>query len=98
MYGEQPSAPAVHAASVFREAGARTVLELGTGHGRDALYFAREDFNVSNLDGSGSVRRHRRRCCPGPHSRRGTGTLAARVLGFSRVVTPPLPGGGTPWA
>ncbi|CAL9328394.1 class I SAM-dependent methyltransferase [Streptomyces albus] len=50
MYGEQPSAPAVHAASVFREAGARTVLELGTGHGRDALYFAREDFNVQATD------------------------------------------------
>ncbi|MEU2609900.1 class I SAM-dependent methyltransferase [Streptomyces albus] len=50
MYGEQPSAPAVHAASVFREAGVRTVLELGTGHGRDALYFAREDFNVQATD------------------------------------------------
>ncbi|MFF8287503.1 class I SAM-dependent methyltransferase [Streptomyces albus] len=50
IYGEQPSAPAVHAASVFREAGARTVLELGTGHGRDALYFAREDFNVQATD------------------------------------------------
>jgi hypothetical protein len=35
-------APARHAAGVFRAAGARDVLELGAGHGRDALYLARE--------------------------------------------------------
>lgn len=50
MYGEQPSAPAVHAAGVFRAAGARDVLELGAGHGRDALYFAREGFTVQATD------------------------------------------------
>ncbi|MDF3143211.1 MULTISPECIES: class I SAM-dependent methyltransferase [unclassified Streptomyces] len=50
MYGEQPSDPAVHAASVFRTAGARDVLELGAGHGRDALYFAREGFTVQATD------------------------------------------------
>lgn len=50
MYGEQPSAPAVHAASVFRTAGARDLLELGAGHGRDALYFAREGFTVQATD------------------------------------------------
>ncbi|MFE9770793.1 class I SAM-dependent methyltransferase [Streptomyces sp. NPDC005931] len=50
MYGEQPSAPAVHAADVFRRAGARDVLELGAGHGRDALYFAREGFTVQATD------------------------------------------------
>ncbi|MFE7753942.1 class I SAM-dependent methyltransferase [Streptomyces sp. NPDC057429] len=50
MYGEQPSAPAVHAAEMFRAAGAREVLELGAGHGRDALYFAREDFTVQATD------------------------------------------------
>ncbi|GGZ72391.1 MULTISPECIES: class I SAM-dependent methyltransferase [Streptomyces] len=50
MYGEQPSAPAVHAAGVFRKAGARDVLELGAGHGRDALYFARENFTVQATD------------------------------------------------
>ncbi|OKI75020.1 class I SAM-dependent methyltransferase [Streptomyces sp. CB02414] len=50
MYGEQPSAPAVHAAGVFRAAGARDVLELGAGHGRDALYFARENFTVQATD------------------------------------------------
>ncbi|MEU3607833.1 class I SAM-dependent methyltransferase [Streptomyces sp. NPDC035033] len=50
MYGELPSAPAVHAAGVFRAAGARDVLELGAGHGRDALYFAREGFTVRATD------------------------------------------------
>ncbi|MFI5525891.1 class I SAM-dependent methyltransferase [Streptomyces platensis] len=50
MYGRQPSAPAVHAADVFRTAGVRDVLELGAGHGRDALYFARAGFIVQATD------------------------------------------------
>ncbi|MFJ8390857.1 class I SAM-dependent methyltransferase [Streptomyces sp. NPDC094438] len=50
MYGEAPSAPAVHAADAFRSAGAKDVLELGAGHGRDALYFAREGFTVQATD------------------------------------------------
>ncbi|MDJ0383178.1 class I SAM-dependent methyltransferase [Streptomyces sp. G-G2] len=50
MYGEQPSAPAVHAAAAFRTAGVKDVLELGAGHGRDALYFAREGFAVHATD------------------------------------------------
>ncbi|GAA3785207.1 class I SAM-dependent methyltransferase [Streptomyces chiangmaiensis] len=50
MYGQAPSAPAVHAARVFRSAGAGSVLELGAGHGRDTLYFAREGFTVRALD------------------------------------------------
>ncbi|MEV7526257.1 class I SAM-dependent methyltransferase [Streptomyces sp. NPDC091371] len=50
MYGELPSAPAVHAAEVFRAAGAADVLELGAGHGRDALYFARLGFTVRATD------------------------------------------------
>ncbi|MET8950614.1 class I SAM-dependent methyltransferase [Streptomyces sp. NPDC004393] len=50
MYGERPSAPAVSAAAVFRAAGAGSVLELGAGHGRDALYFARQGFTVHATD------------------------------------------------
>jgi SAM-dependent methyltransferase len=50
MYGERPSAPAVHAAGVFRSSGATDVLELGAGHGRDALYFARLGFSVHATD------------------------------------------------
>ncbi|MFK4099917.1 class I SAM-dependent methyltransferase [Streptomyces sp. NPDC019531] len=50
MYGAHPSAPAVHAARVFHTAGARDVLELGAGHGRDALFLAREGFLVQATD------------------------------------------------
>ncbi|MFH8367396.1 class I SAM-dependent methyltransferase [Streptomyces sp. NPDC018031] len=50
MYGERPSEPAVHAAGLFRAAGAGEVLELGAGHGRDALYFARAGFTVRATD------------------------------------------------
>ncbi|MEU1519007.1 class I SAM-dependent methyltransferase [Streptomyces sp. NPDC005811] len=50
MYGKEPSEPAVHAASVFRAAGARDVLELGAGHGRDALYLAARGFSVQATD------------------------------------------------
>ncbi|MEW2418669.1 class I SAM-dependent methyltransferase [Streptomyces sp. NPDC046866] len=50
MYGQEPSGPAVHAAAVFRAAGVREVLELGAGHGRDALFFAREGFTVRATD------------------------------------------------
>jgi SAM-dependent methyltransferase len=50
MYGDRPSSAAVHAAEVFRAAGATDVLELGSGHGRDALYFARDGFTVRATD------------------------------------------------
>ncbi|ROQ26185.1 methyltransferase family protein [Streptomyces sp. PanSC19] len=50
MYGAKPSAPAVHAAQAFRAAGVTDVLELGAGHGRDALHFAREGFTVHATD------------------------------------------------
>ncbi|MGW4804163.1 class I SAM-dependent methyltransferase [Kitasatospora sp. NPDC004272] len=48
MYGERPSESAEHAAAVFRPGG--TVLELGAGHGRDALFFARSGFTVVAAD------------------------------------------------
>jgi SAM-dependent methyltransferase len=50
MYGQAPSAPAAHAAQVFTAAGTHNVLELGSGQGRDALYFAREGFTVRATD------------------------------------------------
>ncbi len=50
MYGEQPSDPAVHAAEALHTAGAKDVLELGAGHGRDALYFASSGFTVLATD------------------------------------------------
>jgi hypothetical protein len=50
MYGSAASAPAVYAAKVFKAAGAKRVLELAAGHGRDALYFARQGFTVLATD------------------------------------------------
>ncbi|MGY1435387.1 class I SAM-dependent methyltransferase [Streptomyces reniochalinae] len=53
MYGNQPSAPARYAAELLLRAGARDVVELGAGHGRDALFFARQGFSVQATDFSG---------------------------------------------
>lgn len=50
MYGSAPSAAAVDAANLFKAAGAKQVLELAAGHGRDALYFARQHFTVLATD------------------------------------------------
>ena len=49
-YGTQASAPAEHAAELFARAGARDLLELGAGQGRDSLAFAQRGFNVRALD------------------------------------------------
>ncbi|HKS46497.1 MAG TPA: class I SAM-dependent methyltransferase [Amycolatopsis sp.] len=50
MYGTMPSSAAVHAAEVFAESGVDTVLELGAGHGRDALFLAHRGFTVHATD------------------------------------------------
>ncbi|MEV0697121.1 class I SAM-dependent methyltransferase [Saccharopolyspora sp. NPDC050389] len=50
MYGDAPSEPARHAAELFRTRGARTVLELGAGHGRDSMHFAHTGFAVHATD------------------------------------------------
>lgn len=50
MFGMEPSDPAKWAATVFRNNGVHTILELGGGQGRDTLYFARNDFSVTVLD------------------------------------------------
>lgn len=50
MYGSAPSAPAVSAANLFKGTGAKRVLELAAGHGRDAVYFARQGFTVLAID------------------------------------------------
>ncbi|ADD44919.1 class I SAM-dependent methyltransferase [Stackebrandtia nassauensis] len=50
MYGAEPSQAAVHAAETFTASEARDVLELGSGHGRDTLFFARAGFAVRALD------------------------------------------------
>lgn len=61
MYGDKPSAPALYAASVFHRAGVADILELGAGHGRDAVYFAAEGFTVhaSDVSAAGLEQLHR---------------------------------------
>ncbi|ASU84019.1 SAM-dependent methyltransferase [Nocardiopsis gilva YIM 90087] len=55
MYGSEPSAAARHAAEQFSAGGARTVLELGAGHGRDALWLAEQGFAVQATDFSATA-------------------------------------------
>jgi SAM-dependent methyltransferase len=50
MYGRLPSEAAVYAGEIFRTSGARDVLELGAGHGRDTLYLAHRGFRVTATD------------------------------------------------
>ena len=49
-FGSEPSAPARAAAECFLAAGARDLLELGAGQGRDSLHFARSGLRVEALD------------------------------------------------
>ena len=50
LFGPEPSQAGLEAAARFRDAGTRRVLELGAGHGRDTLHFARAGLNVTALD------------------------------------------------
>jgi SAM-dependent methyltransferase len=50
MFGRDPSEPARRSAAEFRAAGARRILELGGGQGRDSLLFAAGGFKVHVLD------------------------------------------------
>ncbi len=50
MFGRDPSEPARAAATEFKRAGVKTVLELGAGQGRDTLFFAVEGFDVQVLE------------------------------------------------
>ncbi|RKS08526.1 methyltransferase family protein [Nocardiopsis sp. Huas11] len=55
MYGADPSEAARHAQKVFAAHGAREVLELGAGHGRDALWFAVRGLRVHAADFSATA-------------------------------------------
>ncbi|NUR94744.1 MAG: methyltransferase domain-containing protein [Kribbellaceae bacterium] len=50
LHGAEPSVAARWAAEVFGAAGIDDVLELGAGHGRDALFLARQGFSVHATD------------------------------------------------
>lgn len=84
MYGTAASAGAVHAVEVFGDAGVRTVLELGAGHGRDALCFAHQGFTVHATDFSGTALAQLR-AAAAAHG------LADRVSTIEHDVRHPLP-------
>ncbi|MBI2881777.1 MAG: class I SAM-dependent methyltransferase, partial [Candidatus Tectomicrobia bacterium] len=50
MFGLEPSEAARKALDAFKKEGARKILELGGGQGRDSLFFVREGFEVTVLD------------------------------------------------
>ncbi len=50
MFGAEPSCPACKAAELFKQEGMSKVLELGSGQGRDTIYFAQTGFKVYALD------------------------------------------------
>jgi SAM-dependent methyltransferase len=55
LHGAEPSAAARWTVRLFGAAGIDDVLELGAGHGRDALYLARQGFSVHATDFSSSA-------------------------------------------
>ena len=50
MFGSRRSEPAVKAVEEFQRGGAQRILELGSGQGRDTLFFARKGFHVTAAD------------------------------------------------
>lgn len=50
VYGTEPTSVARRLVEVFRTHGVRTILEAGCGSGRDALFYAREGFEVTGTE------------------------------------------------
>ncbi len=50
FFGEEPSYPAKKTVEILRKENKTKVLELGAGQGRDALFFAKNHFQVCALD------------------------------------------------
>jgi len=42
MFGKEPSVAAIGAAKIFKENNLEKILELGSGQGRDTLFFCKE--------------------------------------------------------
>ena len=55
MFGKEPSTAAISAAKTFRENNVERILELGSGQGRDSLFFAKSGFTIEALDYSSSA-------------------------------------------
>jgi SAM-dependent methyltransferase len=84
LFGAAPSRAGREAAKRFRREGTRRVLELGAGHGRDAIHFAREGFEVVALDYAGEAVR----CLAAASEEAGLGD---RVAALRHDVREPLP-------
>jgi SAM-dependent methyltransferase len=52
FFGEDPSDFAQKCYSYFKKYGAKRILELGCGHGRDTIFFASNGFDVHAIDAS----------------------------------------------
>lgn len=50
MFGKDPSYPARRAVEIFGKGDVKRILELGSGQGRDTLFFTRHGFQVYALD------------------------------------------------
>ena len=55
MFGKEPSVAAIGAAKIFKENNLERILELGSGQGRDTLFFAKNKLNIEALDYSPSA-------------------------------------------
>jgi len=55
MFGKEPSVAAFGAAKIFKENNLERILELGSGQGRDTLFFAKNRLNIEALDYSPSA-------------------------------------------
>ncbi len=54
MFGLSPSYAAIKAAEIFKKKNIKNILELGSGQGRDTIFFAQNGFNIFTLDYSQS--------------------------------------------
>ena len=50
MFGKSPSVSAIKAVQIFNDEGVKHILELGSGQGRDTMYFAQNGIKVDALD------------------------------------------------
>tara|TARA_B100000579_G_C22614751_1_gene748983 strand:+ start:161 stop:814 length:654 start_codon:yes stop_codon:yes gene_type:complete len=55
MFGKEPSVAAIDAVKIFKENNLDKIIELGSGQGRDSLFFAKNGFNIEALDYSRSA-------------------------------------------
>ena len=55
MFGVEASVAATSAAKIFKEKNIKKIIELGSGQGRDTIFFAKNGFHIEALDYSSSA-------------------------------------------